>query len=66
MIAKIIAFDTHRLGAIKKLRAALEECVIEGVSTNIDMQYMILHHAAFLKGNYTTSFMAQHQGEVVI
>ena len=66
MIAKIIAFDTNRLGAIKKLRAALEECVIEGVSTNVDMQYLILHHAAFLKGTYTTSFMAQHQDEVVI
>jgi acetyl-CoA carboxylase biotin carboxylase subunit len=66
MIAKIISFDTNRLGAIKKLRAALEECVIEGVQTNVDMQYLILHHAAFLKGNYTTSFMAQHQDEVVM
>jgi acetyl-CoA carboxylase, biotin carboxylase subunit len=66
MIAKIIAFDTQRLGAIKKLRAALEECVIEGVTTNIDMQYLILHHAEFLKGNYTTSFMAKHQDEVVM
>ncbi len=66
MIAKIIAFDTSRLGAIKKLRAALEECVIEGVHTNVDMQYLILHHAEFVKGNYTTSFMAKHQDEVVI
>lgn len=66
MIAKIIAYDTTRLGAIKKLRAALEECVIEGVSTNVDMQYLILHHAEFLKGTYTTSFMAKHQEEVVI
>jgi len=66
MIAKIIAFDNHRLGAIKKLRAALEECVIEGVLTNIDLQYLILHHAEFLKGTYTTSFMAKHQDEVVI
>ena len=50
----------------KKLRAALEECVIEGVHTNVDMQYLILHHAEFVKGNYTTSFMAKHQEEVVI
>ncbi len=66
MIAKILAFDTTRLGAIKKMRAALEECVIEGVKSNIDMQYLILHHAEFLKGNYTTSFMTKHQEEVVV
>lgn len=66
MIAKILAFDTTRLGAIKKMRAALEECVVEGVKSNIDMQYLILHHAEFLKGNYTTSFMTKHQEEVVV
>ncbi len=66
MIAKILAFDTKRLGAIKKMRAALEECVVEGVKSNIDMQYLILHHAEFLKGNYTTSFMTKHQEEVVV
>ena len=66
MIAKILAFDTSRLGAIKKLRAALEECIIEGLTCNLDMQYLILHHAEFLKGNYTTSFMAKHQDEVVL
>ena len=66
MIAKILAFDTTRLGAIKKMRAALEECVIEGVKSNIDMQYLILHHAEFLKGNYTTSFMTKYQEEVVV
>jgi len=66
MIAKILAFDTTRLGAIKKMRAALEECVVEGVKSNIDMQYLILHHAEFLKGNYTTSFMSKHQEEVVV
>jgi len=66
MIAKVLAFDTSRLGAIKKLRCALEECVIEGVHTNIDVQYLILHHAEFVKGSYTTSFMADYLKDVVI
>lgn len=57
MIGKLIVKGENRLEAIKNMRAALEELEIEGIETNIELQYGILHDFDFVKGNYTTSFI---------
>lgn len=57
MIGKIIVFDKTRLGAIKKMRRAIEETVVEGVNTNLYLSYAITFDKDFIKGTYTTSFM---------
>jgi acetyl-CoA carboxylase, biotin carboxylase subunit len=56
MIMKLITFGDTRLAAIKKMRSALEELIIDGVTTNIEFHYMTMHHSTFIEGKYTTGF----------
>lgn len=56
-ILKIIAFAPTRLECIRKMRAALEELIIDGINTTIDFHYMILHHPTFILGYYDTGFV---------
>lgn len=57
MIAKIITYADTRLECIRRMRVALEELLIEGVETNIEFQYLLLHHPMFVSGKYDTGFM---------
>ena len=57
MIAKLIVYGTSRNEAIAKLKRALEEFVIEGVTTNIDFIFEIIKNPDFSRGNYDTSFI---------
>lgn len=57
MILKVIAFGTTRLDALKTMRCALEELIIEGVDTNVEFQYLLLHHPRIVSGRYDTGFM---------
>lgn len=57
MIAKIIVSGSSRLECIKRMRIALEELLIEGIETNIELQYLLLYHPTFISGRYDTGFM---------
>jgi len=57
MIAKIIVHAENRNAAIAKMKSALEECVIDGVDTNIDFLYQILENENFINGDFDTSFI---------
>lgn len=54
MIAKLIAYDTTRDRAVKRLLRALEELEIEGVPTNKEEQKKILTSPQFLSGDFGT------------
>ena len=60
MMAKIIVHAPTRLDAIRRMRRALEELVIEGPATNTDLLHQILHHPDFVRGNYSTGFLEAH------
>ena len=62
MIAKIIAFGTSRNEAIAKMKRALDECVIDGIDTNIDFLYKILEDEDFVNGTFDTSFISKKFG----
>lgn len=62
MIAKIIVHAEDRDSAIAKMKGALEECVIDGVDTNIDFLYQILENENFIEGNFDTSFINKEFG----
>ena len=51
MVAKIIVHGHDRKEAIEKMRSALGEVVIDGIKTNLDMQYEIINSNEFAKGN---------------
>lgn len=57
MIAKLITTAQTREEAIKKMRRALDEFVIEGVKTTIPFHRQLMEHPDYLAGNYTTKFM---------
>ena len=59
MIAKLIVSGTTRNEALAKLKRALEEFVIEGVTTNIDFIFEIIRNPDFIRGNYDTSFIEE-------
>ena len=47
------------------MRRALEEFIVEGVDTNTELQYLILHHEEFVRGQFTTSFVERHLSELM-
>ena len=57
MIAKIIVYDQTREGAIARMRRALADTVILGVTTNLDFLRALLAHPAFLAGEVDTQFI---------
>ena len=54
MIAKVVTHGKTRNEAIAKMHRAIDELVIEGIETNIDMQVQILQNNDFLEGKYNT------------
>ena len=57
MICKLIVHAENRKEAIKKMRSALDEFVIEGVKTIIPYQKFILDNERFIEGNFSTNFL---------
>lgn len=57
MLAKLIVHGKNREEAILKMRSALGEVIIEGVKTNVDYQYEILHHPDFVSGDTDIEFI---------
>jgi len=65
MIAKIIAHDATRAGAIRKLDAALRATVLLGVDSNRDFLRALLAHPAFAAGDVDTTFIESHLDELI-
>ncbi len=59
MIGKVIVHGENRLEAIKKMRATLEELVVEGIKTNQTFLYMIMNDTDYTRGAFDTSFVAK-------
>ena len=61
MIAKLIATAQTRDEAINKMKRALDEFVIEGISTTIPFHRKLMDDPDYKSGKYTTSFMDEFQ-----
>lgn len=61
MLAKLIVHAENRKEAILKMRSALGEVIIEGIDTNVDYQYEILHHPDFESGDIDIEFIEKMQ-----
>ncbi|MGE5354803.1 MAG: acetyl-CoA carboxylase biotin carboxylase subunit [Deltaproteobacteria bacterium] len=57
MIAKLICKARTREEAIKKMKRALEEYIIEGVKTTIPFHIKLMDDKKFTSGKFDTSFM---------
>jgi acetyl-CoA carboxylase biotin carboxylase subunit len=59
MIGKLIVSAKTRDEAIRKMRAALCELIVEGVEHNADIQIKILSDEKFVSGMYTTDLLSE-------
>jgi acetyl-CoA carboxylase biotin carboxylase subunit len=57
MIAKLIVRAKDRTAAIAKMRRALDEFIIEGISTTIPFHRKLMVDPRFVEGRFDTSFM---------
>ncbi|OUO10679.1 acetyl-CoA carboxylase biotin carboxylase subunit [Flavonifractor sp. An4] len=57
LMAKLIVHAPTRLDAIRRMRRALEELIIEGPANNADLLHQIMHHPDFIRGNYNTGYL---------
>jgi len=59
MIAKLIVHAPTRKEAIRKMIVALEQFMVEGITTNIAFHYSLLHTQEFVSGNVDTGFVGR-------
>ena len=57
LIAKVIAWAPGRSGAIERMLRALDECVIDGVETNLDFHRRILRTQSFREGRFDANLL---------
>ena len=63
MLAKLIVFAKNRTEAIRKMQSALGEVIIEGIDTNVDYQYDILHDPKYQAGDFDIEFIAERRSK---
>jgi len=63
MIAKLIAYGKTRAQAVRKMRRALDEFVIEGVATTIPFHQQLMRDDRFLEGTFDTRFLDDFEME---
>ena len=61
LIAKLITFGDNRIDCIQKMKRALEEYIIMGIDTNIQLHQIIIQSDEFLSGNYNINFISKFQ-----
>lgn len=65
MVAKVIVKGQTRLEAIKRLRRALEELIIEDLKTNAEFMHLLTYHPEFIRGSYNTSFWEKNSDTIM-
>jgi 3-methylcrotonyl-CoA carboxylase alpha subunit len=65
MIAKIIAWDTDRPRALRRLRGALAATEIAGLNTNLAFLAAIAAHPAFAEAALDTGFIETHAADLI-
>jgi acetyl-CoA carboxylase biotin carboxylase subunit len=59
LLAKVIAKGRDRMEAIRRMRRALDELIVEGVQTTAPFHQRVLEDEDFLSGNFNTGFIAR-------
>ena len=65
MVAKLIVHGATRDEAIARMKRALNEFIIEGVSTTIPFHLKVLDNKAFVEGKIDTSFIEKYFPEIL-
>lgn len=57
MIGKLISYGETRSEAIARMRNALDEIIIDGIKTNIELHHRILHDKSFIDGGTNIHYL---------
>jgi len=57
LVAKVLSHAPTRLEAVRRMRRALEELIVEGYPTNAPLAHLIMHDPAFVRGQYDTGYL---------
>lgn len=57
MIAKLITYGATRKEAMDRMKRALSEFIIDGISTTIPFHYKMMEHPVFAEGDFNTKFL---------
>ena len=59
MIGKLIAYGDTREQAIRRMRIALSEMVVEGIKTNIPLHLELMHDGRFMEGGTSIHYLEE-------
>jgi acetyl-CoA carboxylase, biotin carboxylase subunit len=59
LIAKVVSWGEDRAQALARMRRALEETVVEGLTSNVAFHRWLLAQPAFARGDVHTGFLAE-------
>jgi acetyl-CoA carboxylase biotin carboxylase subunit len=65
ILSKLVAYGENRDTARRRMLRALDEYVVHGVQTGIDLHRRILRHPAFIAGDVTTVFLDEHAPDLL-
>jgi acetyl-CoA carboxylase biotin carboxylase subunit len=63
MVGKVIAYGASREQAIRRMRIALSEMVVEGIQTNLPLHLDLLHDLRFMRGGTSIHYLEQKLAE---
>jgi acetyl-CoA carboxylase biotin carboxylase subunit len=64
LLAKLIVHAEDREAALRRLRRALDEFVVEGIQTNLDFHRRLIDHPDFVQGKLDTHFLERFSSEI--
>jgi acetyl-CoA carboxylase biotin carboxylase subunit len=65
ILSKLVTYGEDREQARARMLRALDEYVVHGVQTSIDLHKRILRHHAFIAGDVDTTFFESHADELL-
>ena len=57
MICKLICHGRNREEAIQRMVRSLDECIIEGIKTTINLHKELLNHKKFINSDFNVSWI---------
>ena len=60
MISKLITYGPTRIAAIRAMINAIQDYEIEGIATTLPFGSFVMHHEAFISGNFDTNFVKKY------
>jgi acetyl/propionyl-CoA carboxylase alpha subunit len=65
ILSKVVVYGEDRDTARRRMLRALDEYIVHGVATGIDLHRRILTHPAFVSGDVNTEFLDEHAADIV-